>query len=308
MAGMLLITHQAEPAAPVAAQDTSTIPGETWYNQQCAVCHGVRGTGELGPPLNVPPPPNVRNLPEDEQAAMFRNLVRNGIPGKMPGYLPSQVSDDQADQIRAYLKTLQDIPPGNSIYDAMIEVTPEQPAEREFFPETFHSVGEPFLSFWRENGGVRVFGYPITEEYLGVSPENGQVYRMQLFERARFELHEDRPEGEQVLLSLLGRESFDLHNYFGRRIHELGVGTRPIPRHTLNVHALNNALNTLRTDDSLHTRVKAISQHVQAEAGVTNLVTVVDKYLGGSDRMTRAIEQLRVVQQRPPELPPARCT
>jgi len=169
MAGMLLITHQAEPAAPVAAQDTSTIPGETWYNQQCAVCHGVRGTGELGPPLNVPPPPNVRNLPEEEQAAMFRNLVRNGIPGKMPGYLPSQVSDDQADQIRAYLKTLQDIPPGDSIYDAMIEVTPEQPAGREFF--------------------------------------------MQLFERARFELHEDRPEGEQVLLSLLERESFDLHNH-----------------------------------------------------------------------------------------------
>jgi UDP:flavonoid glycosyltransferase YjiC (YdhE family) len=75
--------------------------------------------------------------------------------------------------------------------------------------------------------------------------------------------------------------------YFGRRIHELGVGTRPIPRHKLRAYALNNALDTLLTDDTLHTRVDAISQHVQAEAGVTNLVTLVDKYLGGSDRMTR---------------------
>jgi len=68
--------------------------------------------------------------------------------------------------------------------------------------------------------------------------------------------------------------------YFGRRIHELGVGTRPIPRHKLNAHALNNALTTLLTDDSLHTRVDTISRHIQAEAGVTNLVTLVDAYLG----------------------------
>jgi mono/diheme cytochrome c family protein len=211
--GMLLAGPTESTQTSVAAQDTDT-SGEAIYNQQCAICHGVRGTGDLGPPLNVPPPPEVRNLPPEEQAENFLNLVRNGIPGKMPGFLPDQVSDAQAEQIRAYLKTLQDIPPGEALYDALTPVTPEQPAGREFFPETQHSVGEPFLSFWQQNGGLEVFGYPLTEEYLSVSPENGQVYRMQLFERARFELHEDRPAGEQVVLSLLGAEKIDLHTYF----------------------------------------------------------------------------------------------
>lgn len=212
--GMLLIGPTMSTQSPVAAQDANTVAAETVYNQQCAVCHGVRGTGGLGPPLNVPPPPEVRNMPEEQQAAMFRDLVRNGIPGKMPGFLPEQVSDEQADQIRAYLKTLQDIPPGESLYDALTPVTPEQPAGRVYFVETQHSVGGPFLSYWQQEGGLEVFGYPLSEEYLGVSPENGQVYRMQLFQRARFELHEDRPAGEQVVLSLLGSEKLDLHTHF----------------------------------------------------------------------------------------------
>jgi mono/diheme cytochrome c family protein len=210
-----LFTLQAQTSSQVAAQDTADIAAaETVYNEQCAICHGVRGAGELGPPLNVPPPPEVRNLSQDEQAANFLNLIRNGIPGKMPGFLPEQVSDAQSEQIRAYLKTLQDVPPGEAIYDALSPVTPEQPAGRVYFPETQHSVGEPFLSFWQQNGGLPVFGYPLSEEYTGVSPENGQVYRMQLFERARFELHEDRPAGEQVVLSLLGAEELDLHTHF----------------------------------------------------------------------------------------------
>jgi mono/diheme cytochrome c family protein len=214
--GMLLISADMNTPSSVAAQDEdmADMSGEDLYNANCAICHGVRGTGELGPPLNVPPPPEVRNLPPEEQTANFLGLVRDGIPGKMPGFTPDQVSDEQSEQIRAFLKTLQDIPPGEAIYDALTPVTPEQPAGRVYFLETQHSVGDPFLSFWQQNGGLRVFGYPLSEEYLGVSPENGQVYRMQLFERARFELHDDRPAGEQVVLSLLGSEELDLHTYF----------------------------------------------------------------------------------------------
>lgn len=57
-----------------------------------------------------------------------------------------------------------------------------------------------FLSFWRENGGAMVFGYPLSEEII----ENGRI--VQYFERARFEYHPDAEPGYRVQLSLLGRE------------------------------------------------------------------------------------------------------
>jgi hypothetical protein len=53
-----------------------------------------------------------------------------------------------------------------------------------YFPETGHYLQSPFRTFWENNGGVKVFGYPISEEY--VSAANGRV--VQWFERARLEL------------------------------------------------------------------------------------------------------------------------
>src|SRR5262245_34616726 len=52
-----------------------------------------------------------------------------------------------------------------------------------FFPQTGHHLSNRagFLDFWRTNGQVLIFGYPITEEIV----EDGQV--VQYFERARFE-------------------------------------------------------------------------------------------------------------------------
>src|SRR3954464_1038646 len=42
-----------------------------------------------------------------------------------------------------------------------------------FFSETNHHVSDRagFLNYWRENGGVLIFGYPISEEIV----ENGRV-------------------------------------------------------------------------------------------------------------------------------------
>jgi hypothetical protein len=78
---------------------------------------------------------------------------------------------------------------------------PSRPDLR-FFPETGHAVGEPFLSFWAQNGGLDQFGLPISEAV----PENlpdGQVHTVQYFERARLEQH-----GGQVLVGLLGSALF----------------------------------------------------------------------------------------------------
>jgi hypothetical protein len=56
-------------------------------------------------------------------------------------------------------------------------------ATRVYFPETGHTLSSGFLNFWRANGGLPVFGLPLTEE-LG---EDGVT--VQYFERARFEYH-----------------------------------------------------------------------------------------------------------------------
>ncbi len=52
-----------------------------------------------------------------------------------------------------------------------------------YFPETQHTLRGAFRVFWEANGGVEIFGVPITEEFTG---PNGRI--TQWFERARFEL------------------------------------------------------------------------------------------------------------------------
>ncbi len=78
-------------------------------------------------------------------------------------------------------------------------------AEGRFFPETGHFVGHGFWRFWVENGGLPIFGYPLTEEVREVC-EDGVERTVQYFERAVFEWHEDKP-GKPVLLRRLGAQA-----------------------------------------------------------------------------------------------------
>lgn len=76
-----------------------------------------------------------------------------------------------------------------------------------YFPETKHSLCEPFLSYWEGNGDLERFGYPITEpltETVGV-----KSYLVQYFERRRMEDHLGEP-GERVQLGKLGKEILDI--------------------------------------------------------------------------------------------------
>jgi outer membrane protein assembly factor BamB len=76
-----------------------------------------------------------------------------------------------------------------------------------YFNETGHNLGGPFLRYWQEHGGLFVNGYPISEEMMEVSPTDGKTYKVQYFERARFEHHpEYAGTPHEVLLGLLGKQ------------------------------------------------------------------------------------------------------
>ncbi len=78
-----------------------------------------------------------------------------------------------------------------------------------FFPQTGHSLDEPFLSYWQRNGGLPVFGYPLSEAFSEKSPTDGKVYQVQYFERNRLEYHpEVKGTTGEIQLGLLGKEFY----------------------------------------------------------------------------------------------------
>jgi hypothetical protein len=71
-----------------------------------------------------------------------------------------------------------------------------------FFPETGHYVTGEFLAYYRSvSDAATMFGLPITEAFVTNTPPGMTV---QYFQRARFELHADQPEGRRVQLTVLG--------------------------------------------------------------------------------------------------------
>lgn len=72
---------------------------------------------------------------------------------------------------------------------------------KAYFPQTGHFLGGAFRAYWERNGGVEIFGYPVSEEF--VQSRDGRV--AQWFERARFELNVVNNQAV-VSLGLVGRE------------------------------------------------------------------------------------------------------
>ncbi len=71
------------------------------------------------------------------------------------------------------------------------------------FRETGHNVGGRFRQFWQQNGGLAIFGYPISEEFTETL-EDGRPYLVQYFERVRLEYHPENPAPYDVLLGQFG--------------------------------------------------------------------------------------------------------
>ncbi len=100
---------------------------------------------------------------------------------------------------------------GRELTQGREEAAPFQPAQPipgcTYFPETQHNLCGGFWAYWETFGGLAVYGYPISEEFLEVNPDTGQTYVVQYFERQRFEWHPGEwPERYDVLLGRLGAQ------------------------------------------------------------------------------------------------------
>src|SRR5947207_9938247 len=83
----------------------------------------------------------------------------------------------------------------------------ELPPDVVYLAETGHYLRGAFLAFWRERGAEGLFGYPLSEEYQATGAD-GARRTVQLFDKARFELHElPGGAGTTVELGQLGREA-----------------------------------------------------------------------------------------------------
>lgn len=85
------------------------------------------------------------------------------------------------------------------------------PGDGTWFEATRHTLSDnpaPFRSFWLSNGGLEVFGYPLSEPFQEVNQADGQTYWVQYFERQRIEWHPDTPAAP-FQLGLLGNEYRD---------------------------------------------------------------------------------------------------
>jgi hypothetical protein len=76
-----------------------------------------------------------------------------------------------------------------------------------YFSQTGQYLAGAFRSYWENNGGLELFGYPISPEFEEVNPADGETYVVQYFERARFEWHpEHAGTRHEVQLGLLGNQ------------------------------------------------------------------------------------------------------
>lgn len=68
-----------------------------------------------------------------------------------------------------------------------------------FYPQTGHNVGMQVKQFFDANGGLDIFGLPLTELFA-----DGSGAQVQYFERARFELRPAAAPGSRLSLTRLG--------------------------------------------------------------------------------------------------------
>ena len=205
----------ARPAQPAASVEPSGTPEPTRQptEQPTATPTLTPFTGDPVAPLAGPPLPD----PTQPQASVFFTETGHSLAGDFLKYYRANpkarelfglpLTEAYADQFpdgsvymvqyfeRARFEFHPAAPAGQQVQlgilgPAMLNgqtfqgVQPVQSTVSQvYFPETGHTISNGFLNYWKTNGGLPVFGFPLSEE-VG---ENGIA--VQYFERAKFEYY-----------------------------------------------------------------------------------------------------------------------
>ena len=78
-----------------------------------------------------------------------------------------------------------------------------------------------------------------------------------------------------IVIPFLGDQSF-----WGRRVHDLGVGPAPIPRSKLTVDRLAQAIQEAVTNTVMRQRAAELGSKIQAEDGIANAVAIIQRMQG----------------------------
>jgi hypothetical protein len=111
-------------------------------------------------------------------------------PSEQFGDLFLRLTRELSDQFRAQAGQAPAAPP---------------PSNCRMFPETGKQACGRNLEYWEQNGGLPVFGFPITDQTA--QKVEGKELQVQLFERNRLELHPENAAPYDVLLGRLGFDS-----------------------------------------------------------------------------------------------------
>ena len=111
-----------------------------------------------------------------------------------PGTTPSRVASAAPSSLSATAPSIVPLPP-------------LQPAA--CFPESGKCAQGLFYAYWMAHDGPEQFGYPISDEFDEAVKADGKRLRVQYYERARLEYHQEHVNTPFVVLAgLLGTEQF----------------------------------------------------------------------------------------------------
>jgi len=138
----------------------------------------------------------------DSQLSVERVRVENGVAAVyLSGTLAlGGVCDDPraTGQIAATARQFQTVTQVEIIFNGgpLTNAVGEQT-----FPQVPYTIAPPFYPYWDDQGGLPIFGYPLSKQIV----EGG--YRAQYFERQRLEAHPENAAPYNVLLGLVGDET-----------------------------------------------------------------------------------------------------
>ncbi len=71
---------------------------------------------------------------------------------------------------------------------------------------------------------------------------------------------------------------FGDQHYWGRRVYELGIGPKPVPRRRLTAAKMSMAIGELTSKAAFHQNATVLSEKIRAEDGVSKAVTVLREW------------------------------